>query len=119
MKLIVTAIAATALLFGSAGAGLAKGGGHGGGKAHVSAKHKAHVGKSRVSMRAHTRTSAKAWAPGQRMKAEGSVAGYPGASGYAPGQRMKANGSVTGYPGASGYAPGHLKSTTGESVRVR
>ena len=118
MKLIVTAIAATALLFGSAGAGLAKNG-HGGGKAHFSAKGKAHVGKARVSTRVHTRTSAKAWAPGQRMKAEGRVSGYPGASGYAPGQRMKADGSVAGYPGASGYAPGHLKSTTGERVRVR
>ena len=53
------------------------------------------------------------------MKVEGRVPGYPGASGYAPGQRMKAEGSVSGYPGASGYAPGHLKSTTGESVRVR
>ena len=110
MKLIVTAIAATALLFGTAGTGIAKSA-NAGGKAHVSGK--AHVGKTRVSTRAHARTSAKVYAPGQRAKVSGT------ARSWAPGQRMKADGSVTGYPGASGYAPGQLKSTTGAGVRVR
>jgi len=107
MKLFVTAIAAAALVLGSTGAGLAKGGkGHGGGKSHISKAHKAGM-------------SARAKAPGQRFKASGPVAGYPGASGYAPGQRMKADGPVTGYPGASGYAPGQLRDTTGAAVRIR
>jgi hypothetical protein len=108
MKFVVTAIAAAALVLGSASAGLAKGAkGHAGGKAHI--------GKTHVK----AGTSARAKAPGQRFKADGAVAGYPGASGYAPGQRMKADGSVPGYPGASGYAPGHLRDTTGASVRIR
>ena len=110
MKLIVTAIAATALLFGTAGTGIAKSA-NAGGKAHVSGK--AHIGKTRVSTRTHARTSAKAYAPGQRAKVSGT------ARSWAPGQRMKADGSVTGYPGASGYAPGQLKATTGARVRVR
>ena len=108
MKLIVTAIAATALLFGTAGTGMAKSA-NAGGKAHVSGK--AHVGKTRV----HTRTSAKAYAPGQRAKLTG--AGH--ASTYAPGQRMKATGTVGGRGGASEFAPGQLKATTGAGVRVR
>jgi len=106
MKIIVTAIAATALLLGTAGTGIAK---NAGGKAHVSGK--AHAGKTRV----HTRTNAKAYAPGQRAKLSG--AGH--ASTYAPGQRMKATGTVGGQGGASQFAPGQLKSTTGENVRVR
>jgi hypothetical protein len=32
-----------------------------------------------------------------------------GNSQNSPGQMMRANGPVAGYPGASGYAPGHLK----------
>ena len=112
MKLIVTAIAATALLFGTAGTGIAKSA-NAGGKAHVSGK--AHVGKTRVSTRTHVRTSAKAYAPGQRAKLTGAAR----ASTYAPGQRMKATGTVGGQGGASEFAPGHLKSTTGAGVRVR
>jgi hypothetical protein len=34
------------------------------------------------------------------------------ASGYAPGQRMQANRSKTGYPGASGYAPSEPRDIT-------
>ena len=108
MKFIVTAIAAAALVLGSAGAGLAKGvKGHAGGKAHI--------GKTHIK----SGMSARTIAPGPRFKASGAVSGHPGASGYAPGQRMKADGSVTSYPGASGYAPGQLRTTTGASVRIR
>jgi hypothetical protein len=115
MKVFVTVVAATALLFGSSAASLAKGGGpmkgHAGGKAHFS---KSHFGaKTRVSARGNVH------APGQQMKLHGSVAGHPGASGYAPGHLMQENGSVTGHAGASGYAPGHLRETSGSHVRVR
>ena len=55
MKLIVTAIAATALLFGTAGTGIAKSA-NASGKAHVSSK--AHVGKTRV-MRGPMRASGR------------------------------------------------------------
>ena len=112
MKLFVTAVAASALLFGSVATGLAK---NGGAKVHGHAK--IHAGKMHTGV--HARAKGNAWAPGQRMRANGRVTGYSGASGYAPGQRMKIDGSVAGYPGASGYAPGHLRSTTGAGVRVR
>ena len=112
MKLIVTAIAATALLFGTAGTGMAKSG-NAGGKAHVSGK--AHVGKTRVNTRKHVHTGAKAYAPGQRAK----VTGASSASTYAPGQRMKATGTVGGQGGASDFAPGQINSTTGAGVRLR
>ncbi len=108
MKFVVTAIAAAALVLGSAGAGLAKG-------AKGYAHGKVHIGKTHLK----SGMSARANAPGQRFKASGAVSGHPGASGYAPGQRMKADGSVTGYPGASGYAPGQLRTTTGAGVRIR
>lgn len=111
MKLIVTVIAATALLFGTAGTGMAKSA-NAGGKAHVSGK--AHVGKTRVSTRTHARTSARIYAPGQRAKLTGASA-----STYAPGQRMKATGTVGGRGGASEFAPGQLKATTGAGVRIR
>lgn len=106
MKLIVTAIAATALLFGTAGTGIAK---SASGKAQVSSK--AHVGKTRVHARTKARVGAKAYAPGQRMKASGSVAGSPGASGYAPGHQTRVNGSA----GTSANAPG-IRATTGAGV---
>jgi hypothetical protein len=32
---------------------------------------------------------------------------------------MKAKGSVAGHPGASGYAPGQLRETTGAGVKIR
>ncbi len=65
MKLIVTAIAATALLFGSAGTGIAKSAKRG---RQGSGEQQGHVGKTRVSTKTHARTSAKAYAPGQRAK---------------------------------------------------
>jgi len=108
MKLIVTAIAATALLLGTAGSGIAKSA-KAGAKAHVSSK--AHVGKTRAHARTNTRVGAKAYAPGQRMKASGSVSGYPGASGYAPGRQPRVEGST----GASANAPG-IRATTGAGV---
>src|SRR6185436_15955811 len=58
MKLLITALAATALIFGSVAAGHAKAGGNG----HAGAK--AHVGKTHVS--AKSRVSARSNAPGQQ-----------------------------------------------------
>ena len=115
MKLIVAAIAATALLLGTAGSGLAKSA-KAGAKAQVSSKthvNKTHVSKTRVHARTKTRVSAKTYAPGQRMKASGSVSGYPGASGYAPGHQPRVSGSA----GASANAPG-IRATTGAGVGV-
>jgi hypothetical protein len=108
MKLIVTAIAATALLLGSVGTGLAAKA-SASGKAQVSSK--AHVGKTRAHARTKTHVGAKAYAPGQRMKTSGSVYGRPGASGYAPGHQTRVNGSA----GASANAPG-IRATTGAGV---
>jgi hypothetical protein len=108
MKLIITAIAATALLLGTAGTGVAKSA-KAGAKAQVSSK--AHVGKTRAHARTKAGVGAKAYAPGQRMKASGSVSGYPGASGYAPGRQPRVEGST----GASANAPG-IRATTGAGV---
>jgi hypothetical protein len=126
MKLVVTAVAAAALLFGSVATGLAKSGhakGHAGGSAHISrtpvSSHSNVHARVGTRHRAHVAARGNVHAPGQQMKLHGSVAGYPGASGYAPGHLMQKNGSVAGHPGASGYTPGHLRETTGAGVRIR
>jgi hypothetical protein len=52
--------------------------------------------------------------PGQMMRANGSVAGYPGASGYAPGQVKKMKKAHD----ARAYAPRH-RTTTGMRINDR
>ena len=97
MKLIVTAIAATALLFGYGRPGIAKSA-NASDKAQVSSK--AQVGKKRVSTKTHARTSAKHM---RRGSARNSLA--PRVLDYAPGQRMKRPARSGGQGGASEFAP--------------